>query len=165
MLCQNCGNNPASSYVHYVVNGVVKDKYLCSECALKEKMQNLYNDDIFKMFSSFFNDETVNKPTNKCESCGTSFDDILDTGRLGCGKCYDVVYEELLPTLKKVHGSISHIGKRPNVIIKTNDSDVIKNDAENELFNLKIKLKNAIENEEYEKAAIIRDEIRKKEGK
>ena len=117
MLCQNCGNNPASSYVHYVVNGVVKDKYLCSECALKEKMQNLYNDDIFKMFSSFFNDETVKKPTKKCESCGTAFDDILNTGRLGCGKCYDVFYEEYRQRYESVCDKKGNIITYSNLIL------------------------------------------------
>ncbi len=162
MLCQNCGKNTATSYVHSVVNGVVKDKYLCSECASKQKLNELYNDDIFKMFSSFFGTGAVNKATKKCDSCGITFDEILSTGRLGCPNCYEAFYNELMPTLKKVHGSTMHIGSHPNNMPDSKEI-IVTDKIADELSLLKQQLKEAIENEEYEKAAVLRDQIRKKE--
>ena len=155
MLCQNCGKRDATTHYHSVINGVVKDKYLCYECAVEEKQSGLKENDIFKILTSFLNDGAVpNSQTVKCECCGTSFSDIRRTGKVGCGNCYSVFKEQLTPTLQRIHGRTTHIGKRPGN----------SNEKQNILDDLKYQLKTAIQTENYEEAAKLRDLIRQKEA-
>ena len=71
MLCQNCGKIDATTHYHSVINGVVKDKYLCYECAVEEKQSGLKENDIFKILTSFLNDGAVpNSQTVKIDRKG-----------------------------------------------------------------------------------------------
>ena len=85
-----------------------------------------------------------------------SYDDFQKTGKLGCGECYNVFSERLEPLLKRIHGNSEHHGKTP----KKMEQSIKKY---NELNDLKALLNKAIQSEEYEKAAELRDEIRKLE--
>lgn len=169
MLCQNCGKNDATTHYHSVINGVVKDKYLCSECVNAEKQINLKDNDVLKMLTSFFNDGTVPNIQNlKCECCGTTFSDIRNTGKVGCGNCYSVFKEELVGTLQRIHGRTIHVGKRPSISAEAATDEPKQNNyidkKQIEIDNLKEQLKKAIETENYEEAAKIRDLIRHKEA-
>lgn len=162
MLCQNCKSAEASSHIHSVVNGVVTDAYLCSECA-KKLNKSFSNDDIFGLFSSFFKENTIpNVKAVACECCGSTFDDISKNGKVGCACCYKTFFKQLEPALIRLHGRSTHIGKRLiniDIAAKTDSDNKI-----NEIDDLKNRLKIAIDNEEYEKAAVLRDEIKEKSG-
>lgn len=167
MLCQNCGKRDATTHYHSVINGVVKDKYLCSECAVAQKQMNLEENDILKMLTSFFNDSAVpNLQTVKCECCGTSFNDIRRTGKVGCGNCYSVFKEQLVGTLQRIHGRTTHVGKRPSFSVEAATYEPKQNIDEKQIKidDLKVQLKKAIETENYEEAAKLRDLIRNKEA-
>ena len=93
--------------------------------------------------------------TKYCESCKTSIEEIANTGKLGCENCYKTFYSELLPFIKKVQRNVKHIGKRP-VKIKNKMDISYKKDM---ITSLKERLKIAIEKQEFEKAAVLRDQI------
>lgn len=82
-----------------------------------------------------------------------SFEDFRKTGKLGCTNCYKLFKENLAPILRRLHGNAEHTGKVPAKI-----SGCIKNS--NEIEKLKNELTDAIDREEYEKAAQLRDRIR-----
>ena len=169
MLCQNCGKNEATTHYHSVINGVVKDQYLCSECAAKEKHTALENDDLFKMLSLFLNDGTAPRAEAlKCDCCGTTFSEIRRTGRVGCGNCYKTFEKQLMPTLQRIHGRVTHIGKCPdsiaNAVPEQSKTEKPMDEKQQKLDGLRAELKKAIETENYEKAAEIRDLIRKEEA-
>ncbi len=162
MLCENCGHALATTHYHSIINGVVNDKYLCNTCALKYKNMKLSDSNIYNMLTSIFDDSVTYKNINnkKCECCGTTIDDISKSGVVGCAECYKTFENELTPLLLKIHGRSLHVGK------KANNSQLTKNEITNvnEIEKLKQELKAAIEKEEYEKAAIIRDKIKEIEG-
>ncbi len=164
MLCQNCKCNNASSHIHTVVNGVVTDMYLCSECA-KAVNKGFSNDDMFGLLSSFL--KSTSTPTVKkltCDCCGASFDDISKSGRVGCGNCYKTFINQLEPALIRIHGKSTHIGKR-FANGEQNQENLSENNAnDDKLEQLKAELKAAVEKEEYEKAAVLRDEIKRISG-
>ncbi len=156
MLCQNCKTNEATSHIHSVVNGVVRDTYLCSHCAGAMHKSTVSHDDLFQLLSSFLlSEQREENNVLKCESCGTSFDQITKSGRVGCALCYKTFAKQLEPALVRIHGRTKHIGKSLNEENKA--LGVVKEDRINAL---KEELKTAIANEEYEKAAVIRDKIR-----
>lgn len=168
MLCQKCGKNNATSHIHTVVNGVVNDSYLCSDCAAELQAAGFGENSFYKMLSSFFEDGVQkNVNTKRCECCGAAIEEISKTGKVGCGNCYKVFGEELKPALIRIHGRTSHIGKKPGEMqpLAPNEAPIAENDKEAEIKTLRAELKKAIENEEYERAAEIRDKIRETEGK
>jgi protein arginine kinase activator len=142
------------------VNGNKVEMYLCEQCA-KEKGQ-------FSFGSPFgFNDffpaimelnqgpsySAVKSNVQVCEKCGMSYEEFQRVGKLGCSNCYTLFGELLKPLLKRLHGNTQHSGKVPeNVSRNINTSKEIE--ALQELLN------KAVQREEYEKAAEIRDKIR-----
>ncbi len=160
MLCEKCGKNTATTHIHTIINGVSTTKHLCQFCAANhsEKQNSLAN-----MFSSMFS-ELLNTgataPTKTCNICGTSFSHIAKSGKAGCPNCYSVFFDELVPYIKRVHGSTVHMGKHPTAEAKTTTLVAVQNTKEKKIAELKETLKNHIEKEEYELAAKIRDEIR-----
>ncbi len=166
MLCQNCGKNEATTHVKRIVNGDTTETHLCSECA-----QHLGYGDIFSGFGLNLDDffggflgDTVQKTAlpaeQKCPECGSSFNDIVSSGRLGCGECYRTFYDKLLPSIQRIHGRIQHSGKRIPTAEETSKK-VDEYTLENRIEDLKSQLSRAVENQEFERAAVLRDEIKK----
>lgn len=151
MLCNNCGKKEATVRYEENVNGDKKKINLCKECSDKLGIFNMNFMD--NMLLSFF-DEPVSVGIGKvketiCPKCGYSFSDYTSTGLLGCDRCYDTFEAKLEPILYKLHGKPQHIkGKTKN------------SKPKNKIEELREELDNAIKDEEYEKAAKLRDEIR-----
>lgn len=163
MLCEKCSKRTATTYIKRTVNGVTKEYHLCPECAAQLGFSNFsLFDDIGDIWSSFFNNTGFSHSalsTKRCKTCNSSFDEILESGKMGCPDCYSVFREEILPTLEKIHGNTEYKGGMPEGISVTKE-------PETEEEKLQADLKAAIENEEFEKAAEIRDklkEMRKKD--
>ena len=161
MMCDKCGKNPATTHVKTVVNGVVKESNLCPHCAAKEGYGSFGKMSLANMLASMFGDSIASGTSTKerCKCCGSSFSDIAQSGRVGCSECYETFKAELMPSLNRLHGKVQHVGKKPYATV----SEEAK--MENKLSELKAELKAAVEAEEYEKAAKLRDEIRNIEGK
>lgn len=111
--------------------------------------------------SDLYSDKESTTPTSaeplRCPVCGRSFDEIAQTGRLGCAKCYETFRGQLRGSIARLHGSSSHTGKRPGGRV-CNDEDIA-----GKISNLKTQLSQAIAVQEYEKCAELRDEIKRLE--
>ncbi|MBR1779377.1 MAG: UvrB/UvrC motif-containing protein [Clostridia bacterium] len=159
MLCQSCGENMANTHIKRVINGEVKEYMLCEECAKKMGYGKLWSDfslDFDNFLGSFFTENIPHRlsyDTLRCKNCGSSFEDISNTGKVGCAKCYTVFYDQLVPSIKRIHGNTKHVGKMAANVGK-------EKKVENELQDLNIQLKKAIEKQEFEKAAELRDRIK-----
>ncbi len=155
MYCENCGNNVATTYIKRVINGIKTEKHLCSKCAVELGFTN-QSGSFSNMLTSMFGDVSGIKiaDTKRCSCCNSSFADIAKSGKVGCPKCYNEFINELLPYIKRIHGNVKHIGKIPNMLplAVTNEKD--------KLSLLKDELSILVKNEEFEKAAKIRDQIR-----
>ena len=87
-----------------------------------------------------------------CPNCGITFREFREHGRFGCPLDYDVFQEQLLPLLENIHGETAHSGKAPK-------SAPAGSRQQYELIRLRRELASAIEQEEYEAAARLRDKI------
>ena len=183
MLCENCGKREANVRYSENINGVKKEMHLCEECSRKlgitDKMDfRMPSLDFSNLFGSFLEDFStpefmplLNEVKQiKCDSCGSTFDDIINTGRYGCANCYDVFEDRMDPILKKLQGSNRHngrLGKISDNKIKfeknRKSENKVESIKENKLEKLQEDLKIAIKEERYEDAAKIRDEIKKEE--
>lgn len=170
MLCQICNKRPASVHITKVINGVKNELHICEQCAReKEGLDTSKGFAEFEVPFSFPNilaglmDFTGAMPYTaqkelKCPRCGYDYEDFKKTGTLGCSQCYEVFGDRLEPLIKRIHGNTRHAGKVPK---RAGGTARIKRDIER----LQYELKKAIEAEEYEKAAELRDRIKELEGK
>lgn len=193
MLCDNCGKREANVRYSENINGKIKELNLCEECSKKLGITEMdFNMPID--FSSFFGEFMEDFATPefmplfnevkalKCKNCGYTFDDIVNTGKLGCEDCFDVFEDKLDPIIKKIQGANRHVGRIGKLLNESNSNegsiknanvkediqttdelqkDSKANSKEMEIERLQRELKNAIKEERYEDAAKIRDEIKK----
>lgn len=162
MLCEKCGKNNATTHIRSVVNGVVTERNLCGYCAAKEGYTSLANNSLAEMLASMFGDVVASGApvaTRRCPCCGASFSDIAESGKAGCSECYKTFYDELLPYLKRVHGSTKHAGKIPN------RAPLMAKPKTETVDDLRMQLNQLVSEEKFEEAAVIRDKIKKLEGK
>ena len=152
MLCQNCNKNEATMHMKRILGGRAAEIHLCSDCARSLGYGEAFGgfglgfSDIFSDFLSK-NENSVNSA--RCHLCSKSFEEIASDGKMGCAECYSSFYDKLTPYLSKVHGRASHIGKKP--AYAENDFDSV--------IALKNALKKAVEDENFELAVKLRDEI------
>lgn len=159
MLCDSCKNNEANVFIKKLVDGVLKEEKLCSSCAASvAKFSvdfNEFKEDIFSNLSDMlagFSDVVKVDETDKippCKECKMSYGEFQRNGRLGCGACYEAFRDKLTPLMMRLQGAVQHAGKIPTGMEK-----------QSEKKRLKKELKQAVDTEEYERAAVIRDRIR-----
>ena len=160
MLCQDCGKKKAEVSLTQVINNQKVALNLCKECAEKRGFHNPLVGMPFPLaefLASMLNQTQIPQQEKEaqivCSACGTSFADFVQSGRLGCDNCYVVFRSQLDDLLRKVHGSTQHRGKFPKTT-----SDVMKPLREER--NLQDELKRAVQDEDFEKAAQIRDRLK-----
>jgi protein arginine kinase activator len=90
----------------------------------------------------------------RCSSCGSTLKDFRDSGRLGCGECYVAFDGHLRDLLRRLHGSSQHVGER--YAVPGGDTG----DPRAQLLDLKDQLRRAVDSENFEAAANLRDRIR-----
>lgn len=169
MLCNNCKKKEATCFIEKNINGKVTKYALCSDCAKKS------GEFEFKPFSGMnflgglfgfpeISRELIRGDEKKCTLCGSTFDEIVNAGKVGCAECYKVFAEELSPTIRRIHGSRFHIGRKPGAIVSEHapdkESGKVEDTGKAELKKLKKELGESIKCEDFEKAAELRDRIR-----
>ena len=157
MLCDECGKNNATVHLTKIVNDKRSEAHLCEQCA--KKYMNLdTNFSIQNIMSGFLTDVPgVEKSMLLvCENCGMTYDEFKRNGKFGCSQCYSSFEKKVAPIVRNIHSHDSHVGKIP---LKAGKELKDKK----ELEDLKFNLREAVENEEYEKAAEYRDKIKEME--
>ncbi len=177
MLCEKCKKNNATFFFEENINGKKRSFSLCQSCAeelqgsgeipedsnffdsfgFSSSLSSLHDNLFAGLFSPAIGYSQLS-PKKTCSSCGSTLADLQKLGKVGCGECYKTFSEELDGTIRSIHGNAKHIGRAPA-------KSKAKHAKENELKTLKKELKNAIANEEFEQAAILRDKIKSLEGK
>jgi len=94
----------------------------------------------------------------KCPRCGFTQADFKKSGRLGCPECYKTFADGLAGLLKTMHKGTRHTGKAPEALRATRENA-------DKLKTLQTKLARAIKDENYEQAALLRDEIKQLTGR
>jgi protein arginine kinase activator len=144
--CQRCTRQATLHITEVVSKAQYEEHHFCEECAKK----HLYT-------TPGGSTGHVEEPGLKnCEHCGLKFSEFRSTGRFGCPHDYDHFNEELEPLLQSIHGISTHVGKAPL------QADTRRREVA-ELNRLKRQLDTAIEQEQYEEAAQLRDRIQQLE--
>lgn len=161
MKCQHCNHNEATTHIKKNVNGNVTEMHLCSDCARELGVMEEFSPESFFNDTFFGNFLSAGVPAmnilsgiDHCEYCGSTFNDIVKSGRVGCANCYSKFEDRLQPTITKMHGNAKHIGKNVTYTEEKEAEPEIS-----ELDKLKNDLKLAIKEQRFEDAAVLRDKI------
>jgi len=156
MLCQKCGKRTATVHLKQIINGLAHEEYLCSQCAGNDSSFFSAHSDMSadSILDAFFSGgrQTVGART-ACPLCGATDRDIQKSGKAGCAKCYEIFKNELRTAAYRIHGSARHVGRAPG-----NHREEMERQAK--LEELKQKQAQAIEEQNFELAAQLRDEIK-----
>jgi protein arginine kinase activator len=154
MLCDSCGKEPAKIHYKEVKDDETTEFHLCEKCAGEKGIQISPPKESFSMSNILAGmADEVGSDMTRCEACGLAYKEFRESGRLGCSDCYSTFKEQLKPLLRRIHGSNIHTGKSPR-----SSQGVFE--KRREIENLKVELRRAVESEEFEKAADIRDKIK-----
>ena len=169
MLCNKCKKREATTHVKSVVNGEYEEYMLCSECAKDLGYNNMFGDfssDFSSILGSFFSNALPERSvTTRCPVCKSTFHDISQSSKVGCAKCYEVFYADLMPSIRRIHSNTTHSGKRPPEIAKLNSptSENVQADDKaksSEIEMLKAQLDEAVKEQNFELAVELRDKIK-----
>ncbi len=169
MKCQKCKVNDATTQIKRVVNGAYEEYTLCADCAHEMGFDNVFDTSMPDMFgglikSIFGTALPARSQATRCEVCGSTYGDITNTGKVGCAHCYEVFLSDILPSVKRIHGNTTHCGKSPVTEAKEAPAESQQN-KEDEISMLKAELEKAISEQNFERAAELRDMIKEREGK
>ena len=157
MVCCICKEREAKVHLTQIVGEKMQKVDLCEECAKQKGVNDPTGfslaDLLLGLGASQEMEQAVGSPETKCPHCGFTQADFKKAGRLGCSECYETFREGLESLLKSMHKGIKHMGKVPMALQQTRDlSDKLKS--------LQKKLDKAVADEDFEQAAVVRDEIK-----
>ena len=165
MKCQTC-DNPATVHLTDIVNNKKRELHLCERCA---RERNLIPDppgpqlDLKALLNLLMHPfppgtqgeeaeaagAAAHSTGDACEVCGITLAEFKAEGRLGCSHDYESLRGALEPLLERIHRSVVHAGKAPRAV---------------RIREWKKQMKAAVEAEDYEEAARLRDLIRRQES-
>jgi protein arginine kinase activator len=156
-LCDDCGLLPATVHLMQVANGNEPRSFnLCMECAKKRGINITIGETAAADDASPVPVQRPAVPERECPSCRMKLSDFRSRGRLGCPACYGAFAEEIDTLFRQVHGSSEHKGKKYRC--------AGAKDPGEGLSRLRFDLASAIKNEEFERAALLRDAIHGRKG-
>lgn len=162
MMCDNCKEREAVIHLTQIVDNSVTTLHLCPQCAAEKGVQtgaNVAKFPLSDFLASMGKGVAAHLPpggaTEACGFCGATLQDFRNTGRLGCPHCYETFEMHLRTLLRRLHGSSHHVGE---VYLSpgTTQSDA----RDQQVSEMRRQLAAAVEAENFELAAELRDRLR-----
>lgn len=155
MKCDKC-NKPATIYLTEIVDGKKIQKHLCEDCATSEGITTKPNVPISQLLEDFILQTSAGQEMAElsCSVCGMTFKEFRQQGLLGCPNDYDTFEKALVPLLQRAQeGASQHVGK-----VSGRAGDELKKHSA--ILRLRSELRSAVTQEQYERAADLRDQIK-----
>jgi protein arginine kinase activator len=158
VVCDICKEGPAVIQLTEIEGSGVRQLHLCEKCAAERGVEtsvsaakpqiNEFMQTIHQQLPASVSDAA------RCTFCSSTIKDFRTTGRLGCANCYDAFESTLRDLLRRVHGGSRHVGRRYEAPLASQQAHV------SVATELRDRLRRAIESEQFEVAADIRDKLR-----
>lgn len=172
MLCERCKKREATIHLSQTHQGQTVEQHLCEVCAreigletnLESVFDNFFGQSMFgqSIFNTTGGIPAFGQAATRnlvCSSCGLTFDEFRSSGLFGCSHCYEAFADRLEPVFRRVQGGTHHTGHK---LLESPD-DKEKQKRISQIAQLRKELAKAVKEEQYEKAAQLRDEIRQLE--
>lgn len=162
MLCTLCKEKEATVHYTQIIGDKMQKVDLCEPCSKAKGVSDTTGFSLADLMLGLGASQEIEDASGgvelKCTRCGYSQEDFKKSGRLGCSDCYKVFADGLEGLLKTMHKGTRHVGKVPEALRQNRDlSDRLKN--------LQRRLAKAVEDENFEQAAKLRDEIKQTSAK
>jgi protein arginine kinase activator len=160
MSCDQCREREAVIHLTQIVNDQVTTLHLCERCAAEKGVESpgaVTKTPLGTFLAAMGKDsEAAPAPrtADTCSRCGGSLQDFRESGRLGCPECWRAFETPLRDLLRRLHGSTHHVGERYA------DQRAPAGEAKVEAADLREQLRAAVESENFELAAELRDRLR-----
>lgn len=182
MVCDNCGAEESVIHLTQIVDNEMRTLHLCPSCAEEQGVEGMtLPDDSFPLtdflaqMGPAFGEEggSAMSPSLQgaegedpvdddegahgsffCPFCKTHLGELRKSGRMGCPECWSAFEPRMRRLLRRIHGSHQHVGK---VYLSP---DPTSSEKRRRVNGLRRKLQRAVELEDFERAAELRDEIR-----
>ncbi|HEU4474636.1 MAG TPA: UvrB/UvrC motif-containing protein [Gemmatimonadales bacterium] len=165
MPCDQCREREAVIHLTQIVNEQVTTLHLCERCAAEKGVESpsgVVKTPLGSFLAAMGKNlpETVSAPRSgdTCVRCGGSLQDFRESGRLGCPECYRSFEVPLRDLLRRLHGSTHHVGER--YAERGAEPGAPVNETRVETADLREQLRLAVETENFELAAELRDRLR-----
>jgi protein arginine kinase activator len=161
MRCDNCGKKEAAIHLTQIVNNEMSTYHLCESCAAEKGLEGgtaSASAPLADFIAQMGKAVAPVSGAGTCPSCGLTIADFKRTGRLGCDRCWTVFDSSLRGLVRKLHGGTQHVGK---VYLSADPSEL---DRTARVASLRRSLQRAVEEEDFERAAALRDQIRRLEA-
>ena len=165
MKCDNC-NKQATVHLTEIRNGKKIEKHLCEQCAAQNEglaVGPKGHTPINELLTNFVLAHSgLQKETGAvCDACGITWAEFRQSGLFGCANDYTAFEKDLTPLLQRAHeGATHHVGKVPT----RRGGTGVPLKKQVDVAKLRKELAKAVEAEDYERAAKLRDQIKTAEG-
>jgi len=150
--CESCAVRKATIHLTDFVDGQAVQRHLCEECYASFGEVPLAPTNVFAQLVAAIAPELKELSSHRCPHCGTSYLEFRQTMKLGCPRDYEVFEDPMEQLLERIHGSARHVGKVPPDRRR-------ESSREETLRLLQDELQKAVKEENYERAAELRDRI------
>lgn len=160
MLCENCRERDAVVHFTKVVDGEMSKRHLCEKCAAElgvETSLTAPKSALVEFLMPAQKQLAVGGgvgDAGRCTFCSATLRDFKQTGRLGCARCYTAFEGTLRDLLRRVHGNARHVGRQYR------EPELTPPEGGSVLNELRDRLRRAVETEQFELAAELRDRIK-----
>jgi protein arginine kinase activator len=158
MLCNICKEKEATVHLTKVDGDKMHKVDLCDGCSKEKNVNDPTGGSLSSIFhgmtgtEEFEFDSDASATDKKCPTCGFSQADFKKAGRFGCPECYNAFSTNLDALLRSMHRDVRHVGKTPKSFKQTAG-------VAEKLKRLEARMEKAIDKEDFETAAELRDEI------
>lgn len=158
---ENC-DNEATVHLTEIREGRKHEMHLCERCAAEKGLPGKAHFSISDLLAGIASQAQAQAQKAKrgketvCPACGTALSQFQSSGRFGCPDCYLAFKDDVQGLVEKIHDSSQHVGKAPKRV----SADV---SLQKDIRQMQMELKRAVRREDYEKAAAVRDQIRRLE--
>lgn len=156
MSCEQCHEREAVIHLTQIVNEQVTTLHLCEQCAAEKGVESPGSlpKTPLGTFLAAMEQTPAPRAAETCSRCGGSLQDFRETGRLGCPDCYRSFEVNLRDLLRRLHGSTHHMGERYT------EGGTAPPRERHQAAELREQLRLAVETENFELAAELRDRLR-----
>ena len=166
MTCQACHESEAVVHLTQISGESVVTIHLCSKCAAERGVTSEL-DHLITPLGSFLAalgpagglPAVLSGLPDACDGCGATLEDVRASGRLGCEQCWDTFERPLRDLVRRLHGAVQHVGETYHDPADEGDLAAPPPIAHRRV-RLREDLREAIDREEFERAAELRDTLR-----
>jgi protein arginine kinase activator len=158
MKCEICGLKDAVIHIRQIQKDLVHELHICEDCAQEKGLIREEDSElpIANLLSGLLEGKDVvgaAEVKDSCPRCGMKASDFRKQGKLGCPECFLAFDKDVRAIVSQMAARPRHSGKLPRTL-------VVESSAGAEGEGLREELREAVEREEYERAARLRDRLR-----